>query len=124
MGLFGIMLRLGVTDLGQRKEDTEIKADEKEVELPGHDRLKIALSLNFMGDTCLRTNLVTKKALAYSQDGEVISVITDNPSSAETIPFMLPKCDCVHLATIHEVHCWKIYIGKGIARFKRFARAL
>ncbi len=126
MGLFTMTLRLGVAGLGRREKDTEtdIEAGEKEVELPGHDRLKIAVSLNFIGDTCLRTNLVTKKALAYSLDGDVIAVITDNPSSAETIPFMLPEYDCVHLATIHEVEYWKIYIGKGKTQFKHFSHAL
>lgn len=126
MSLFGMTLRFGVTGLSRREEDTEtdIEAGEKEVELPGHDRLKITVSLNFMGDTCLRTNLVAKKALAYSRDGDVIAIITDNPSSAETIPFMLPDYDCVHLATIHEVEYWRIYIGKGIARFKHFSHPL
>jgi TusA-related sulfurtransferase len=126
MSLFAMAFRFGGTGLGRREEGTEttIEAGEKEVELPGHDRLKIAVSLNFIGDTCLRTNLVTKKALAYSLDGDVIAIITDNPSSAETIPFMLPDYDCVHLATIHEVEHWKIYIGKGKTQFKHFAHAL
>ena len=126
MSLFGMALLFGGTGLGRREEDTEthIEAGEKAVELPGHERLTIAVSLNFIGDTCLRTNLVTKKALVYSLDGDVIAIITDNPSSAETIPFMLPEYDCVHLATIHEVEYWRIYIGKGIARFKHFSHAL
>ncbi len=125
MGLFTMTFRLGATGLGRREEGTgAIEVGEREVELPGHFRLKIAVSLNFIGDTCLRTNLVTKKALAYSLDGDVIAIITDNPSSAETIPFMLPDYDCVHLATIHEVEYWKIYIGKGKTQFKHFAHAL
>lgn len=83
--------------------------------LPGWGEVRVTRSLNFLGDTCLRTNLLTKRALAYSEDGDVIEIITDNPSSAETIPFMSSNYNSLHLATVHAEQCWKIYLRKGKA---------
>lgn len=88
---------------------------ETSAEIPGHGCLRLARSLNFMGDTCLRTNLVTKRALAEVAHGAVIEVITDNLSSVETIPFMSPNYNGAHLATVRAQSCWKIYLRKGDA---------
>ncbi len=84
----------------------------KRVELRRHGMLSVDASLAFIGDGCLRTNLLTKNALDRARAGEIIEIISDNLSSVETIPFMLVNHSCVHLATIHDQHCWKIYIRK------------
>lgn len=69
-------------------------------------------SLNFVGDNCLRTNLLTKLILDKAIAGAVFEIISDNLSAVETIPFMLPNCNCEHLATIHEPTCRRIYVRK------------
>jgi TusA-related sulfurtransferase len=99
--------------IGRPKDEASwtTRADEL-VEIPGHGQRKIAIALNFVGDTCLRINLVTKRALAYCMAGDVIEIVTDNLSSVETIPFMSPNYDFIHLATVQEQMCWKIYLGK------------
>lgn len=100
--------------ISQRCVPPLVSAHHASVDIPGHGCLPIA-SLSFLGDTCLRTNLVTKRVLAQMADGEVIEIVTDNLSSVETIPFMSPNYDGVHLATIHAESCWKIYIRKGVS---------
>lgn len=87
----------------------------KHVELPRHGRLEIALSLDFVGDNCLRTNLLTKKALDQAQPGEVVEIVSDNLSSVETIPFMVANYNCVHLCTRREAQAWRIYVRKDSA---------
>jgi TusA-related sulfurtransferase len=84
----------------------------KHVELPRHGRLQIALSLDFVGDSCLRTNLLTKKALDHARPGEVVEIVSDNLSSVETIPFMLANYQCVHLHTCRDAQTWRIYVRK------------
>lgn len=116
MDLFGITFRSvldGLVRADDEVETTTGNGRRKEIELPEYGALKITQWLDFMGDTCLRTNLVTKKAMSYSSDGDVIEIITDNPTTVETIPLMLPNYNCVHLATSHEGDYWRIYIGKG-----------
>lgn len=88
---------------------------EEWVEISGYGCLYVALSLNFVGDTCLRTNLLTKRALAEAGDGDVIEIITDNLSSVETIPFMSPNYSGVHLTTCQDAKCWRIYVQKNAA---------
>ena len=70
------------------------------------------LQLDFLGQTCLRTNLVIKRVLASMRPGLVVEIVSDNLSAVETIPFMLPGHDCVHLATVHLDDCWKIFAKK------------
>lgn len=80
--------------------------------LPGHGTMAADVSLDFMGETCLRTNLVTKRALQAAKPGLVIEIVSDNLSAVETIPFMLPGHRCVHLGTLHLDGSWKIYARK------------
>lgn len=111
LGLDGLAAMLG---LRAAERGGPPKLAERHAEIPGHGRLALTVSLDFVGDTCLRTNLVTKRALAEVPDGAIIEIVTDNLSSVETIPFMSPNYDGVHLATVHAESCWKIYIRKGV----------
>jgi len=89
---------------------------------PGHVRVVPAtatatapeadLHADFTGDTCLRTNLVTKRMLDAAHPGQVLEIISDNLSSVETIPFMLEGHGCEHLATVHHGNHWRIYARK------------
>ncbi len=115
----GIISLLGLTGLldfvGLRpKAETVATIEETHefVDLPELGRQRIAVSLNLLGDTCLRANLLTKKVLAVSRSGDVVEIVSDNLSSVETIPFMSPNCNCAHLTTLHEEQCWKIYLRK------------
>jgi TusA-related sulfurtransferase len=84
----------------------------KQVELPRLGVVEVAASLDFLGDSCLRTNLLTKKELARATPGMVLEILSDNLSSVETIPFMLAAYDCVHLVTVQGPQGWKIYVQK------------
>lgn len=91
--------------------------DEARVEVtvlqpPGCGEFGAEVSLDFTGQTCLRTNLVTKRLLGSMRPGLVVEILSDNLSAVETIPFMLASHDCVHLATVHLDGSWKIYARK------------
>ncbi len=70
------------------------------------------LHCDFIGDTCLRTNLLTKRMLDAADSGKVLEILSDNLSSVETIPFMLEGHGCEHLATVHHGDHWRIYARK------------
>jgi TusA-related sulfurtransferase len=72
----------------------------------------VTVARDFTGDTCLRANLLTKKALDHCAPGDVLEIATDNLASVETIPFMLPGHGCTHIATIRTESGWKIYARK------------
>lgn len=84
----------------------------KTVTLRSIGAVTVAEARDFSGDTCLRTNLLTKMALDHCAPGGVLEIATDNLASVETIPFMLPGHGCTHLATIRTDSGWKIYARK------------
>lgn len=88
------------------------RAIDKEIDLPGVGVITIDKTLNFVGENCLRTILITKLALNRAAAGTVLEIRSDNLSAVETIPFMLSDCNCDHLATINSVNCQKIYLRK------------
>jgi TusA-related sulfurtransferase len=61
---------------------------------------------------CARISMI-KRVLASMRPGLVVEIVSDNLSVVETIPFMLPGHDCVHLATVHLDDCWKIFAKKA-----------
>lgn len=113
MLLYGIFRPIGLAWVGIRHRLVRAnKAGLKQVDLPGLGSLWVDESLNFVGDNCLRTNLLTKLVLDKAVAGAVFEISSDNLSAVETIPFMLPNCNCEHLATLHEASCQKIYVRK------------
>jgi len=113
MLLQGIFKPIGLAWIGIRHRLVRAnRVGRKQVELVGHGALWVDETLEFIGDTCLRTNLLTKLTLDKADAGAVFEIISDNLSAVETIPFMLPNCNCVHLATIHVGATQKIYVRK------------
>jgi TusA-related sulfurtransferase len=86
---------------------------ERLVEVPGFGPLWIDKPLNFVGDNCLRTNLLTKVLLEKAPPGTLFELSSDNLSAIETIPFMLHDCGCDLLWTRIEPSCHKLYIRKS-----------
>ena len=85
------------------------------VEIPDYGCLYVVRSLNFIGETCLRTNMVTKQALTEVKRGDIIEIVTDNLSSIETIHFMSPNYSGTHLVTYRGAKSWKVYVQKDAA---------
>lgn len=83
------------------------------VTLPKHGTVQVDSLLDFVGDNCLRTILITKLTLNKASVGMVLEICSDNLSATETIPFMLHNCNCEHLATVTTSKCQKIYVRKS-----------
>ena len=73
---------------------------------------EISKSVDCIGDSCPRPQLMTKKALGAAAPGDVIEVLVDNPSSIEAIPPMMDDLSASHLETLKAERCWKIYVKK------------
>lgn len=113
MLLYGIFKPIGLAWGGIRDRLAQAKSiGAKQVDLPAHGTVSVGECLDFVGDNCLRTNLLTKLALDKAAAGTVFEIRSDNLSAVETIPFMLPNCNCQHLATLHETDCQRIYVRK------------
>ncbi len=86
----------------------------REVEIRGLGVMKVARSVNCIGDGCPKPQLLTLKALNQLPEGSVVELISDNPTAVETIPSMMMAAYGSHLATIRDDSYWKVYVRKGI----------
>lgn len=86
----------------------------REIELPNLGRVMVTRSIDCIGDSCPRPQLLTMKALEQMRDGEIMELLSDNPASAEAIPAMMLVLYSTHLATIKEGENWRIYVRKGL----------
>ena len=102
------LLVLGTRPRGQRRGSRTMKT----VRLPRHGEVTITVSLPLKGETCLRTNLLTKRVLSETSAGDIVEIESDNLSAVETIPFMAPNHDCEHLVTVQDGGCWTIYLRR------------
>lgn len=89
-------------------------ADNHWVDLPGLGMVRVARTVNCIGDGCPKPQLLTLKALNLVSDGDAVELISDNVTAVETIPAMMLAAYGRHLATVRSDGCWKVYVCKGI----------
>lgn len=85
-----------------------------EVDVPGVGALLVTRSVNCIGDGCPKPQLMTLKALNQVAVGDVVELVSDNPTAVETIPAMMMAVYGSHIATIRGDGCWKVYVRKGM----------
>lgn len=90
-----------------------LRAPAAVLHVPGLGRVVPDVSVDLLGETCLRTNLVTKRVLDMVAAGLVIEIRSDNLSAVETIPFMLPGHGCTHLGTVRDEQGWRVYARRN-----------
>jgi len=78
----------------------------------GHS-YRLTRSVDCLGDSCPRPQLMTKKALRDSATDDVIEILVDNPTSMEAIPPLLGEFGATHLATLKADRHWQIYVRKN-----------
>jgi len=100
MGIFG------------KKKTAEAPANGFAVTLGDGITYKIARTVDCLGDSCPRPQLMTKKAVREVNSGDVVEVVLDNPTSVEALPPMCGELVATHLETVKDARCWKVYIRK------------
>ncbi len=96
-----------------KKEKENKSSPTGEVTLENGSAVKIAQSVDCIGDSCPRPQLMTKKALSAAGSGDVIEVLVDNSSSMEAIPPMLNGLGATLLESRKSDRRWEIYIRKN-----------
>jgi TusA-related sulfurtransferase len=97
-----------------RGRKVSITQDRHWVELPGVGRVQVARSVDCLGAVCPRPQLLTMQMVEELAEGEVFELISDNPTSVETIPSLVMVLCSSHLATVRDAEGWRIYIRKGM----------
>lgn len=102
MGLFGS---------GKNKSDANDA--NATVTLSDGQTISVSTSVDCLGDSCPRPQLMTKKAVSKAGSGDVVSVLVDNPTSMEALPPMCDGMDAVHLETLSDQRGWQVLIRKN-----------
>lgn len=100
MGLFG------------KKQAAEHAAVKDVITLEDGRTVEATDSVDCLGDSCPRPQLLTKKALAQAAPGDIIEVKIDNPTSLEAVIAMIPDFSGSHLGTIKGNRGWQVVIQK------------
>ncbi|MET0029193.1 MAG: sulfurtransferase TusA family protein [Candidatus Thiodiazotropha sp.] len=85
-----------------------------QVTLPGIGEFSVSITIDCIGASCPRPQMLAIKALEQLHEGEVIEVISDNPSSVESLGSLMEVLESTHLATLKEQRQWRIYLCKGL----------
>ena len=80
------------------------------VDLPGIGQVRVARTIDCIGESCLRPQLMTIKALSQLPEGEVLELLFDNPTSLEGIYALVTVLEVSHLGTIKDSGNWSVYI--------------
>ncbi len=94
------------------KEKITTRKQARIVELPDGNRAEITRTADCVGASCPRPQLVTMHNLEEMEQGEILELVSDNPTTVETIPALAMVLFCKHLATVHDEDGWRIYIQK------------
>lgn len=90
-----------------------VNRDLHKVELPTGETVQVTHTADCMGAACPRPQLVTMNMLESMEAGNVLELISDNPTTVETIPALANTLCSQHLATLHTDAGWRIYIRKS-----------
>ncbi len=87
---------------------------ERDVDIPGVGVVHLVRSVDCLGAMCPRPQLLTLKVLGEVRPGDVIEVVSDNPTAIEGFPALAQTLYCTYLTTVRNGSSWCIYLRKGL----------
>lgn len=97
---------------GSKKKEESAGTSGRQVTLADGVTYTVTKSIDCLGDSCPRPQLMTKKAIEGVAPGELVEVIIDNPPSMEAIPPMCPEIGATHVETRKRDKGWEVYVRK------------
>lgn len=81
-------------------------------EVPGYGMLRIMRSADCLGAVCPRPQLLAMKLLNEVGPGDVVELVTDNPTAVEGFAPLAEILVCSLLAVVKEAGMWRVYLRK------------
>jgi len=100
MGLFG------------KKKSSDTDNSATSVTLEDGKTIHLASTVDCIGDSCPRPQLMTKSTLGTISGGDTIGILVDNPTSMEALPAVIIECGGEHIATVRKDRHWQIVARK------------
>lgn len=95
------------------KEVISISRQLHTVKLPDGEVVRVTHSVDCMDTACPRPQMAVMSMLETMKKGDVLELITDNPTAIETVPALVMVLYSQHLATLQTDDGWCIYIRKN-----------
>ena len=99
MGLFGRR---------SNKSRNKAPASTTTVTMDDGQAFTITTTVDCIGDSCPRPQLMTKSAMAKATSGDIIAVDVDNPTSMEALPAVIKDNGGTHLGTVRQARHWQV----------------
>jgi len=100
MGLFG------------KKKSSESQNTAASVTLENGETITLASTVDCIGDSCPRPQLMTRSALSKISGGDVIGILVDNPTSMEALPGIVIENGGEHVETVKQDRHWHVIVRK------------
>jgi tRNA 2-thiouridine synthesizing protein A len=100
MGLFG------------KKKEQDQSSSTSEVTLEDGSVVTIKKTIDCIGDSCPRPQLMTRAALSKANSGDTFEIKIDNSTSVEAIPPMMPDLQSTCLGTMKKDRYWQIVVRR------------
>ena len=97
----------------QRNSEVITKKELHLVDLPNIGQVAVSHTVDCVGAACPRPQLIAMQLLGKMESGDILELVSDNPTTVETIPALAMVLYSKHLATLHTDNDWRIYILKG-----------
>jgi len=95
-----------------RKEVVSISRELHTVELPDGEIVRVSHTVDCLDTACPRPQMAAMNMLEKMKKGDVLELITDNPTAIETVPALVMTLYSQHLATMQTDDGWCIKIAR------------
>lgn len=83
------------------------------ITLDNGDVINVTKTVDCLGFSCPRPQLMTKGAMSDAKSGEIINIVIDNPTSMESLASMQSELSSKHLGTVFSNQSWKVLMQKN-----------
>ena len=95
-----------------RPDEVIASVSGRTVDLPGHGNVKVSIEINCINATCPRPQILAIKAHHRLAAGEVMEIISDNASAAESLRSLSVVLYLRHLGTLCDEGVWRVFVEK------------
>ena len=99
------------------KKTTEKTVDNNDnnptITLDNGDVINVTKTIDCLGFSCPRPQLMTKGAMNDAKSGDIIKIVIDNPTSMESLASMQSELSSTHLGTVFSDQSRKVLLQKN-----------
>ena len=99
-----------------KKTTNKVSSDsdkDSTITLDNGDVIKITRTIDCLGFSCPRPQLMAKGAMNDAKSGDIIKIVIDNPTSMESLASMQSELNSIHLGTVFSDQSWKVLLQRN-----------